>query len=148
MIRMEFGIHLWKDVSPSNESVTLKIELHPDVLESLDEENDTNPIDVLFSPDSEYNSLIVDFDYKKAMNKQKVLTIVSKISSTKTISIRKPHFRLKLNAVLSLQPNLFYIERQLEMLTTLRDYPLPHHDALLKLTEQGNDTQRDKFGPI
>ena len=129
---------------PSN-NLRLKIELHPDVLENLDEENDTNPIDILFSPDSEYNSLIVDFDHKKAMNKQKVLTIVSKDINTKTISIRKPHFRLKLNAVLSLQPNLFYIERQLEMLTTLRDYPLPHHDALLKLTEQGNDTQRAKL---
>ena len=129
---------------PSN-NLRLKIELHPDVLENLDEENDTNPIDILFSPDSEYNSLIVNFDYKKAMNKQKVLTIVSKDINSKTISIRKPRFNLGLNAILSLQPNLFYIERQLEMLTTLRDYPLPHHDALLKLTEQGTDAQRDKL---
>lgn len=129
---------------PSNNQ-RIKIELHPDVLENLDEDNDTNPIDILFSPDSEYNRLIVNFDYKKAMNKQKELTIVSKDINSKTISIRKPRFKLGQNDILSLQPNLFYIERQLEMLTTLRDYPLPHHDALLKLTEQGTDAQRDKL---
>ena len=31
------------------------------------------------------------------------------------------------------------------MLQILRDYPLPHHDALLKLTEQGTDDSRNKL---
>ena len=52
------------------------------------------------------------------------------------------------DAVLSLQPNLFYIERQLEMLNILRDFPLPHHDALLRLTEQGVEEKRNKLWPV
>lgn len=135
----------FKVITKPSDNQKLRIELHPDVLANIDEDNDTNPLDILFSPDSEYNNLIVNYSRKTPMNRQKTLKIISKDINSKTITIRKPYFELKKNAVLSLQPNLFYIERQLEMLTTLRDYPLPHHDALLKLTEQGTDTQRDKL---
>ncbi len=142
----------FKIITKPSDNQKLRIELHPDVLANIDEDNDTNPLDILFSPDSEYNNLIVNYSKKNPMNKQKTLKIISKDINSKTITIRKPYFKLKKDAVLSLQPNLFYIERQLEMLTTLRDYPLPHHDALLKLTEQGTDAQRDKlwepFEPI
>ena len=135
----------FKVITKPSDQQKLRIELHPDVLANIDEDNDTNPLDILFSPDSEYNNLIVNYSWKNPMNRQKTLKIISKDINSKTITIRKPYFELKENAVLSLQPNLFYIERQLEMLTTLRDYPMPHHDALLKLTEQGTDAQRDKL---
>jgi DNA polymerase III delta prime subunit len=135
----------FKVITKPSDHQKLRIELHPDVLANIDEDNDTNPLDILFSPDSEYNDLIVNFSWKTPMNKQKVLKIISKDINSKTITIRKPYFKIEKDAILSLQPNLFYIERQLEMLTTLRDYPLPHHDALLKLTEQGTDAQRDKL---
>ena len=142
----------FKVITKPSDNQKLRIELHPDVLANIDEDNDTNPLDILFSPDSEYNNLIVNYSWKTPMNRQKTLKIISKDINSKTITIRKPYFELKKDVVLSLQPNLFYIERQLEMLTTLRDYPLPHHDALLKLTEQGTDAQRDKlwepFDPI
>ena len=142
----------FKIITKPSDNQKLRIELHPDVLANIDEDNDTNPLDILFSPDSEYNNLIVNYSKKTPMNNQKTLKIISKDINSKTITIRKPYFKLKKDDVLSLQPNLFYIERQLEMLKTLRDYPLPHHDALLKLTEQGTDAQRDKlwepFEPI
>ena len=95
--------------------------LHEDVKKNLDEDHDTNPMDILFSPDSEYNNLIVNFNYTKPMNLQRKLIIKSKDANSKTITIQKPRgFQLFEDAVLSLQPNLFYIERQLEMLQILQ----------------------------
>ena len=114
----------------------------------MDDDYDTNPLDILFSPDSEYNDLIVNFNPTKPMNQQRKLIIKSKDANSKTITIQKPRFQLFEDAVLSLQPNLFYIERQLEMLKILRDFPLPHHDALLRLTEKGTEEKRNKLWPI
>ena len=49
------------------------------------------------------------------------------------------------NAILTLSPNAKYLERQRDMLLMLRDKPLAHHDKLLRLTEQGNQKERDKL---
>jgi len=46
--------HFWKDVTKTTKDVTLKIELDPKAEKLLDEERDVNPLDVLFSPDTEY----------------------------------------------------------------------------------------------
>lgn len=135
----------FKKSTKAGDSLKIKIRLHEDVERNLDEDHDTNPLDILFSPDSEYNDLIVNYNYKKPMSKQQKLMIKSKDANSKTITISKPRFKLPKSAVLSLQPNLFYIERQLEMLNILRDYPLPHHDALLRLTEQGTEEKRNKL---
>ena len=51
--------HFWKDVTQSTKDVTLKITLDPEVEALLDEERDVNPLDVLFSPDTEYRELNV-----------------------------------------------------------------------------------------
>ena len=126
--------------------LTLKIRLDEVIERNLDEDYDTNPMDILFSPDSEYNELIVNYRKDKPMAKQNKIIITSKDVNSKTITIKAPrYFKLKTTDRLSLRPNLFYIERQLEMLQILRDYPLPHHDALLKLTEQGTDDSRNKL---
>ena len=111
---------------------------------------DTNPMDILFSPDSVYNELIVDFNKQTQIKDLKKLNIVSRDINSKTITIKKPmhkgrYFNLDKDAILSLQPNLFYIERQLEMIQILRDYPLPHHDALLRLTEKGSEDKRNEL---
>ena len=125
----------------------LKLRLHEEVERNLDEDNDTNPMDILFSPDSEYNELIVNHKWDKPMKNQKKLVIKSRDANAKTITISPPRFKLKPNDIFSLQPNLYYIERQLEMLQILRDFPLPHHDSLLKLTEQGTEDKRGALWP-
>ena len=51
--------HFWKDVTKSTKDVTLKITLDPKAEALLDEERDVNPLDVLFSPDTEYRELNV-----------------------------------------------------------------------------------------
>ena len=140
-------IHSKNPQKPETHS-KLILRLHEDVEKNLDEDHVTNPMDILFSPDSEYNDLIVNFNYTKPMNLQRKLIIKSKDANSKTITIQKPRFQLSEDAVLSLQPNLFYIERQLEMLNILRDFPLPHHDALLRLTEKGIEDRRNKLWPV
>lgn len=138
----------FKKSTKSGDALKIKLSLHEDVEKNLDDDYDTNPLDILFSPDSEYNDLIVNFNPTKPMNQQRKLIIKSKDANSKTITIQKPRFQLFEDAVLSLQPNLFYIERQLEMLKILRDFPLPHHDALLRLTEKGTEEKRNKLWPI
>ena len=89
----------------------------------MDVVRESKQLDLLFSPDSEYNELVVNFNPKKPMKDQKTVRIRSKDANNKTITIAKPRFKLQKNDVLSLQPNLFYVQRQLEMFETLRDYP-------------------------
>jgi cellulose biosynthesis protein BcsQ len=138
--------YMFKKSTETGDSLKLKLRLHEAVERNLDEDHDTNPLDILFSPDSEYNDLIVNFSWDKPPGDQDKVIIKSKDANTKTITIKRPkYFKLKDTDVLSLRPNLFYIERQLEMLQILRDYPLPHHDALLKLTEQGTGGTREKL---
>jgi superfamily I DNA and/or RNA helicase len=138
--------YTFKKSTTAGDSLKLKLRLDEVVEQNLDEDRDTNPMDILFSPDSEYKELIVNYRWDKLMAKQNKIIIKSKDANTKTITIKRPkYFKLKDTDVLSLRPNLFYIERQLEMLQILRDYPLPHHDALLKLTEQGTGDAREKL---
>jgi hypothetical protein len=49
------------------------------------------------------------------------------------------------NAILTLTPNVKYLERQRDMLLMLRDQPLAHHDRLLRLTEKGNLKEREEL---
>ena len=131
----------------SGDSTKIRIHLDERIEKNLDDERETNPMDLLFSPDSEYNELVVNFNPKKPMKEQKTVRVFSKDANNKTITIAKPRFKLQKNDVLSLQPNLFYVQRQLEMFETLRDYPLPHHNSLLKLTEKGTTDARDGLWP-
>lgn len=140
----------FKKTTKAGDSLKLRLRLHEDIEKRLDDDRDTNPMDILFSPDSVYNELIVDFNRQTKIKDLKKLNILSRDVNSKTITIAKPMhkrrpFNLGKDATLSLQPNLFYIERQLEMLQILRDYPLPHHDALLRLTEKGSEDKRNKL---
>tara|TARA_B110000459_G_scaffold157147_1_gene172054 strand:- start:3163 stop:6723 length:3561 start_codon:yes stop_codon:yes gene_type:complete len=138
--------YTFKKSTQATDLLTLRIRLDEVIERNLDEDHDTNPMDILFSPDSEYNELIVNYRKDKPMAKQNKIIITSKDANSKTVTIKTPrYFKLKATDSLSLRPNLFYIERQLEMLQILRDYPLPHHDALLKLTEQGTEDSRNKL---
>ena len=138
---------MFKKSTKAGDSLKLKLRLHESVERNLNEDHDTNPLDILFSPDSEYKDLIVNFSWDKLMSDQDKVIIKSKDANTKTITVKRPRsFKLKETDVLSLRPNLFYVGRQLEMLQILRDYPLPHHDALLKLTEQ-NTKNTEKVIP-
>lgn len=158
-----YGIkHSWKDVTKSTKDVTLKITLDPKAEALLDEERDVNPLDVLFSPDTEYRELNVtghDDDgnhigggkikiFSKKENKEievnmKTIQIKSRDIERQTITVdRVPP---NPNAILTLSPNAKYLERQRDMLYMLRDKPLAHHDKLLRLTEQGNEKERDKL---
>ena len=59
--------YTFKKSTKAGNSLKLKIRLHEDVERNLDEDHDTNPMDILFSPDSEYNDLIVNFICIKSM---------------------------------------------------------------------------------
>ena len=49
--------HTWKDVTKASSDVTLRITLDPKIAETLDEDRDINPLDVLFSPDSDFREM-------------------------------------------------------------------------------------------
>ena len=156
--------HSWKNVTETTNDVTLKIKLDPQAEKLLDEERDVNPLDVLFSPDTEYRELNVtghDEDgnyiaggkinvYSKKEGREievnmKTIKIKSRDIERQTITVdRVPPNE---NAILTLSPNAKYLERQRDMLLMLRDKPLAHHDKLLRLTEQGNEKERDKLWP-
>jgi len=154
--------HLWKDVTKTTKDVTLKIKLDPKAEKLLDEERDVNPLDVLFSPDTEYRELNVtghDEDgnhiaggkikvYSKRDKKEievKMTSIRIKSRDIERQTITVDRVPPNPNAILTLSPNAKYLERQRDMLLMLRDKPLAHHDKLLRLTEQGNQKERDKL---
>jgi len=154
--------HSWKDVTKSTKDVTLKITLDSKAEALLDEERDVNPLDVLFSPDNEYRELNVtghDDDgnhigggkikiFSKRDNKEievKMITIRIKSRDIERQTITVDRVPPNENAILTLSPNAKYLERQRDMLLMLRDKPLAHHDKLLRLTEQGNEKERDKL---
>ena len=154
--------HSWKDVTKTTKDVTLKIKLDPKAEKLLDEERDVNPLDVLFSPDTEYGELNVtghDEDgkhiaggkikvFSKKDNREievKMTKIRIKSRDIERQTITVDHIPPNSNAILTLSPNAKYLERQRDMLLMLRDKPLAHHDKLLRLTEQGNQKERDKL---
>jgi len=154
--------HFWKDVTKTTKDVTLKITLDPKAEALLDEERDVNPLDVLFSPDTEYRELNVtghDDDgnhiaggkikvFSKRDNKEievKMTSIRIKSRDIERQTITVDRIPPNPNAILTLSPNAKYLERQRDMLLMLRDKPLAHHDKLLRLTEQGNTKERDKL---
>ena len=155
--------HFWKDVTKSTKDVTLKITLDPDAEALLDEERDVNPLDVLFSPDTEYRELnVTGHDketgehigggkikiFSKKDNREievKMTTIRIKSRDIERQTITVDRVPPNENAILTLSPNAKYLERQRDMLLMLRDKPLAHHDKLLRLTEQGNEKERDKL---
>jgi len=155
--------HLWKDVTKTTKDVTLKITLDPKAEALLDEERDVNPLDVLFSPDTEYRELNVtghDKDTGEHIAGGKIKVFSKR--DNREIEVKMTSIRIKSrdierqtitvdrvppnpNAILTLSPNAKYLERQRDMLLMLRDKPLAHHDKLLRLTEQGNKKERDKL---
>ena len=154
--------HSWKDVTKSTKDVTLKITLDPKAEALLDEERDVNPLDVLFSPDTEYRELNVtghDDDgnhiaggkikiWSKREGKEievKMTSIRIKSRDIERQTITVDRIPSNPNAILTLSPNAKYLERQRDMLLMLRDKPLAHHDKLLRLTEQGNQKERNKL---
>ena len=154
--------HFWKDVTKSTKDVTLKITLDPKAEALLDEERDVNPLDVLFSPDTEHRELNVtghDEDgnhiaggkikfFSKRDNREievKMTSIRIKSRDIERQTITVDRVPPNENAILTLSPNAKYLERQRDMLLMLRDKPLAHHDKLLRLTEQGNQKERDKL---
>ena len=154
--------HFWKDVTNTTKDITLKITLDPKAEALLDEERDVNPLDVLFSPDTEYRELNVtghDEDGNhiaggkiKVFSKREKREIEVKMTSIRIKSrdierqtITVDRIPPNQNAILTLSPNAKYLERQRDMLLMLRDKPLAHHDKLLRLTEQGNEKERDKL---
>tara|TARA_B100000029_G_scaffold514395_1_gene617043 strand:- start:147 stop:3881 length:3735 start_codon:yes stop_codon:yes gene_type:complete len=158
-----YGIrHGWKDVTKSTSDVTLKIELEPEAAALIDDEKDVNPLDVLFSPDTEYRELNVtghDDDgnhvaggkikvYSKREQKEieiKMTTIRIKGRDIERQTITVDRVPPNENAILTLTPNVKYLERQRDMLLMLRDQPLAHHDRLLRLTERGNFNEREEL---
>jgi len=152
--------HGWKDVTKSTNDVTLKIDLEPEAAALIDDEKDVNPLDVLFSPDTEYRELNVtghDDDgnhvaggkikvYSKKEQKEievKMTTIRIKSRDIERQTITVDRVPPNENAILTLTPNVKYLERQRDMLLMLRDQPLAHHDRLLRLTEKGNFSERE-----
>ena len=154
--------HLWKDVTKTTNDVTLKIKLDPQAEKLLDEDKDVNPLDVLFSPDTEHRELNVtghDEDgnhiaggkikiFSKKENREieiKMTSIRIKSRDIERQTITVDRIPPNPNAILTLSPNAKYLERQRDMLLMLRDKPLAHHDKLLRLTEQGNQKERDRL---
>ena len=135
----------------------------PDAEALLDEERDVNPLDVLFSPDTKYRELnVTGHDketgehigggkikiFSKEDNREievKMTTIRIKSRDIERQTITVDRVPPNENAILTLSPNAKYLERQRDMLLMLRDKPLAHHDKLLRLTEQGNEKERDKL---
>ena len=154
--------HSWKDVTKTSNDVTLKVTLDPAAEKLLDEERDVNPLDVLFSPDNEYRELNVTGHDKdgnhvaggkiRVFNKRekkeievKMTTIRIKSRDIERQTITVDRVPTNPDAILTLSPNAKYLERQRDMLLMLRDQPLAHHDRLLRLTEKGNQKQRDEL---
>ena len=152
-----------KETTKTSKDITLAVSLDPKVEELLDDDKDVNPLDVLFSPDTDFRELGLHGhdeqgrfvaggtltgkrkDGSTYQTKMTALRIKQKDIERQTITVdRVPPNE---NALLTLKPNVRYLERQRDMLMMLRDRPLYHHDGLLKLTEVGNEHQRDALWP-
>ena len=152
-----------KETTKSTKDTTLKVRLDPDVAKVLDEEKEVNPLDVLFSPDTDIRELglhghdekgrfvaggmqtVKRKDGSTYQTKMTSLRIKQKDIERQTITVDQvPPYE---NAILTLKPNTRYLERQRDMLMMLRDRPLYHHDGLLKLTEVGSEKKRESLWP-
>ena len=152
-----------KDTTTLTKDTTLKVRLDPDVAKVLDEEKEVNPLDVLFSPDTDIRELglhghdekgrfvaggiqtVKRKDGSTYQTKMTSLRIKQKDIERQTITVDQvPPYE---NAILTLKPNTRYLERQRDMLMMLRDRPLYHHDGLLKLTEVGSEKKRESLWP-
>jgi|MDSW01.3.fsa_nt_gb hypothetical protein len=152
-----------KETTKSTKDTTLKVRLDPDVAKVLDEEKEVNPLDVLFSPDTDIRELglhghdekgrfvaggmqtVKRKDGSTYQTKMTSLRIKQKDIERQTIMVDQvPPYE---NAILTLKPNTRYLERQRDMLMMLRDRPLYHHDGLLKLTEVGSEKKRESLWP-
>ncbi|MGB0476192.1 MAG: AAA domain-containing protein, partial [Candidatus Poseidoniaceae archaeon] len=152
-----------KETTTFTKDTTLKVRLDPDVAKVLDEEKEVNPLDVLFSPDTDIRELglhghdekgrfvaggmqtVKRKDGSTYQTKMTSLRIKQKDIERQTITVDQvPPYE---NAILTLKPNTRYLERQRDMLMMLRDRPLYHHDGLLKLTEVGSEKKRESLWP-
>ena len=152
-----------KETTKSTKDTTLKVRLDPEVAKVLDEEKEVNPLDVLFSPDTDIRELglhghdekgrfvaggmqtVKRKDGSTYQTKMTSLRIKQKDIERQTITVDQvPQYE---NAILTLKPNTRYLERQRDMLMMLRDRPLYHHDGLLKLTEVGEEKKRESLWP-
>jgi len=155
--------HTWQDVTTASNDVTLRITLDPEIAKTLDEDRDINPLDVLFSPDSDFREMALHghdehgkfiaggvvegkrndgSTYRYTMNS---IRIRSKDIERQTITVDQ--LPPNEESVLTLKPNTKYLERQRDMLLMLRDKPLYHHNGLLKLSEEGNVGARELLWP-
>lgn len=159
-----YGVrYLVKETTAKTKDTTLAVSLDPKVEELLDDDKDVNPLDVLFSPDTDFRELGLHGhdeqgrfvaggtltgkrkDGSTYQTKMTALRIKQKDIERQTITVdRVPPNE---NALLTLKPNVRYLERQRDVLMMLRDRPLYHHDGLLKLTEVGNEHERDALWP-
>ena len=159
-----YGVkYSYKETTKTTKDTTLKVALDPEVEEQLDDEKDVNPLDVLFSPDTDFRELGLHGhdeqgrfvaggvlsgkrkDGSTYQTKMTTLRIKQKDIERQTITVDQvpPNE----DAILTLKPNTRYLERQRDMLVMLRDRPLFHHDGLLKLTEVGTENQREILWP-
>ena len=153
----------FEETTTTSKDTTLKVALHPEVEEQLDDEKDVNPLDVLFSPDTDFRELgLHGHDEQGRFVAGGVLSGKRKDGSTYTTKMTTLRIKQKdierqtitvdqvppnEDAILTLKPNTRYLERQRDMLMMLRDRPLFHHDGLLKLTEVGTENQRESLWP-
>jgi hypothetical protein len=152
-----------KETTEISKDTTLKVRLDPEVEAQLDEEKEVNPLDVLFSPDTDIRELGLHGHDEKGrfvaggmltgkrrdgstyQTKMTSLRIKQKDIERQTITVDQvPPYE---HAILTLKPNTRYLERQRDMLMMLRDRPLYHHDGLLKLTEVGTEKKRESLWP-
>ena len=159
-----YGVkYSFKETTKTSKDTTLKVALDPKVEKQLDDEKDVNPLDVLFSPDTDFRELgLHGHDEQGRFVAGGVLSGKREDGSTyntKMTTLRIKHKDIerqtitvdqvppKEDAILTLKPNTRYLERQRDMLMMLRDRPLFHHDGLLKLTEVGTENQREILWP-
>ncbi len=91
-------------------------------------EEEIDPMEVLFSPDRDYDEL--EMLNRKNRGRPKMLKIKSFEHERRAIWVDD----IPESPVLGLPAYTKYLRRQKEMLENLRDYPLSHHDTLLNLT--------------
>ena len=155
--------HTWKDVTKASNDVTLRIALDPKIAKTLDEDRDINPLDVLFSPDSDFREMgLHGHDKHGKFIAGGTVEGKRKDGSTYRYTVNSLRIRAKdierqtitvdqlppnEDSVLTLKPNTKYLERQRDMLLMLRDKPLYHHNGLLKLSEEGNNRARERLWP-
>ena len=91
-------------------------------------EEEIDPLEILFSPDRDYDEL--EMLGTKGARGPKTLKIKDFERERRAIWVEE----LPESKVLKLPAYTKYLKRQKEMLENLRDYPLAHHEMLLNLT--------------